>query len=77
MMITLQEKVEGRTPMGAPIVLEKQEVKRLIALMRDPRYWRDHDPQIVREVRSGFKQLYQRHASGEPEHHTERTRSAA
>jgi hypothetical protein len=63
--------------MGALIELEKQEVKRLIALMRDPRYWRDHDPQIVRDVRRGLKELYKRYASGEPEHHTERTRSAA
>jgi len=27
-------------------------------LMRDPRYWRDHDPQIVDTVSQGFRELY-------------------
>ena len=27
-------------------------------LMRDPRYWRDHEPSIVQEVRDGFSRLY-------------------
>ncbi len=27
-------------------------------LMRDPRYWRDHEPGIVRKVKEGFQRLY-------------------
>lgn len=27
-------------------------------LMRDPRYWRDHDPATVDKVREGFRKLY-------------------
>jgi len=27
-------------------------------MMRDPKYWRDHDPEYVRKVESGFKKLY-------------------
>ena len=27
-------------------------------LMRDPRYWRDQDPEIVERVRDGFRRLY-------------------
>ena len=30
----------------------------LRALMRDPRYWRDHDPAIVSQVTQGFEALY-------------------
>jgi len=30
----------------------------LRALMRDPRYWRDHEPAFVEQVRDGFKRLY-------------------
>jgi hypothetical protein len=28
-------------------------------MMRDPRYWRDRDPEFVRKIESGFKKLYQ------------------
>ncbi len=27
-------------------------------LMRDPRYWRDHDGELVRRVTDGFRRLY-------------------
>lgn len=27
-------------------------------MMRDPRYWRDHDPVLVEKVQQGFKRLY-------------------
>ena len=30
----------------------------LYELMRDPKYWRDHDPAIVSQVTHGFKQLF-------------------
>lgn len=30
----------------------------LRAMMQDPRYWRDHDPAFVQQVRDGFKRLY-------------------
>lgn len=30
----------------------------LRTLMRDPRYWRDNDPQVVEQVSSGFRRLY-------------------
>ena len=26
--------------------------------MKDPRYWRDHDPAVVREIQEGFERLY-------------------
>jgi hypothetical protein len=44
--------------MSARTELERQEVKRLIALMKDPRYWHADDPAILRDVRDGFKQLW-------------------
>lgn len=28
-------------------------------MMRDPRYWRDQDPEIVEKVRDGVRKLYQ------------------
>lgn len=30
----------------------------LRSMMRDPRYWRDHDPAFVTKVRDGFRRLY-------------------
>jgi hypothetical protein len=44
--------------MSAAVEFEKQEVRRLIALMKSPSYWRDRDPEVVREVRIGFQRLY-------------------
>ena len=29
-------------------------------MMKDPKYWRDNDPEIVRKVEQGFKKLYQK-----------------
>jgi hypothetical protein len=44
--------------MSARTDLERREVKRLIDLMKDPRYWHADDPAILRDVRAGFKQLW-------------------
>jgi hypothetical protein len=48
-------------PMSATgeITAERTEIRRLVTLMRDPRYWRDRDPTLVRAVTQGFKQLHQ------------------
>lgn len=27
-------------------------------MMRDPKYWRDHDPEYIRKIETGFKKLY-------------------
>ena len=27
-------------------------------MMRDPKYWRDMDPEYVRKIENGFKKLY-------------------
>ena len=32
----------------------------LKTMMRDPRYWRDHDPSFVEQVKNGFEQLYKK-----------------
>ncbi len=52
--------------MSAPIELEPQEVKRLVALMKDPRYWRDRDPEIERILRAGFRRLLGKQSRREP-----------
>lgn len=33
--------------------------KNLRDMMRDPKYWRDHDAEYIRKIESGFKKLYQ------------------
>jgi hypothetical protein len=58
--------------MSAQTELERQEVKRLISLMKDPRYWHADDPAILRDVRNGFKQLWD-----QPPPADDRTRPAA
>lgn len=47
-----------------PAVPDEQELKRL---MRDPRYWRDSDPELVKYVREGFKRLYGAAVGGQDE----------
>jgi len=32
--------------------------KHLREMMKDPKYWRDHDTEYVRKIESGFKKLY-------------------
>jgi hypothetical protein len=44
--------------MSARTDQERREVKRLIDLMKDPRYWHADDLAILRDVRAGFKQLW-------------------
>jgi len=40
---------------GGPARLGEREVH---AMIRDPRYWRDRDPDFVARVSAGFRQLY-------------------
>lgn len=35
--------------------LSDSELRRM---MKDPKYWRDHDPEFVRKIETGFKKLY-------------------
>ena len=32
--------------------------QKLRDLMRDPKYWRDHDPETVKKIEQGFERLY-------------------
>ncbi|MBQ1394042.1 MAG: hypothetical protein IIY81_11040 [Lachnospiraceae bacterium] len=36
----------------------KREEKELRNLMKDPRYWKHQDPEVVKRVEEGFKRLY-------------------
>lgn len=36
-----------------------QTMEQIYALMRDPKYWRDHDPAVMQKVASGFNALYE------------------
>ena len=50
--------------MKGAIETRQEDVKRLIAVMRSPRYWRDRDPELLRLVELGFKKIYRRQALG-------------
>ncbi len=54
MMKAAEPELVGEAGAGAMSVSEEE----LHELMRDPRYWRDHDPEIVARVTEGFRQLY-------------------
>jgi len=41
-------------PLPPPPISETE----LKQMMRDPRYWRDQDPEFVERVRAGFRKLY-------------------
>lgn len=53
-----------RAVFAQAMIREKQEEKselsdeKLREMMRDPKYWRDQDPQYVRMIENGFKKLY-------------------
>ena len=38
--------------------MDKHEEKNIHAMMRDPRYWRDKDPEAIKEVTGWFKEEY-------------------
>jgi hypothetical protein len=44
-----------KTGGDASVNLSDLELRRM---MRDPKYWRDRDPEYVRKIESGFKKLY-------------------
>ncbi len=49
--------------MEPAVQTEKSEMKNLTdddlrRMMRDPKYWRDSDPEYVRKIENGFKKLY-------------------
>ena len=49
--------------MEPTVQTEKNETKNLTdeqlrRMMRDPKYWRDSDPEYVRKIENGFKKLY-------------------
>jgi hypothetical protein len=37
---------------------EKLSDADLRRMMRDPKYWRDHDAEYIRKIENGFKKLY-------------------
>lgn len=53
-MIALVAHVLGSTAEVMPRLAEYDLKK----MMRDPRYWRDQEPEIVERVRAGFRKLY-------------------
>lgn len=55
MMKSGEPGLKGAPGAGQGIGVDEEQVK---ALMRDPRYWRDRDPALVRQVTQGFQQLY-------------------
>jgi hypothetical protein len=48
----------GIVPFGAG-GKSPQTMEQIYALMRDPKYWRDHDPEVMQKVASGFSALYE------------------
>ena len=40
----------------------RDDLKYLFAVMRNPRYWRDRDPELLRLVELGFRHIYRRRA---------------
>ena len=53
MMQSMEPHVE--TDGNAPEKLSDSDLRNM---MRDPKYWRDHDEEYVRKIENGFKKLY-------------------
>ena len=48
----------GKTEEEIEMIEKRKDQERdLRRMMRDPRYWRDHDPYIIQRVCEGFKDL--------------------
>ena len=43
---------------GGAAVEEPLDQGKLDQLMRDPRYWREREPEAIAKVRRGFERLY-------------------
>jgi len=54
MMRKAEPDIVGQAGSGPPAVTEDS----LRELIRDPRYWRDRDPEIVQRVTAGYRNLY-------------------
>lgn len=54
-LMTQAEPALGQRGGASMMPVSEDDVR---ALMRDPRYWRDRDPTVVRRVRDGFQRLY-------------------
>ncbi|MBP5858456.1 hypothetical protein KAJ83_15655 [Marivibrio halodurans] len=54
----MMERKEEPAPLGQGEPVPELTEDQLRRKMRDPRYWRDRDPAIQREVSDGFKRLY-------------------
>lgn len=59
--------LHGMMAKGEPGVLREGQAAQtalseasLKTMMRDPRYWRDHDPSFVEQVKNGFERLYKK-----------------
>jgi hypothetical protein len=48
----------GAAPSGLGRARDDLGEDQLQKLMRDPRYWRDHDPKIIAKVQEGFERMY-------------------
>lgn len=46
------------TGTGTSAQTDTPGLDRIRNMMRDPRYWRDHDPKIIEKVTAGFSRLY-------------------
>ena len=53
---TQEAMLGNESPSAAPAAEPTQEA--LVEMMRDPRYWRQRDPEFIARVTAGFKRLY-------------------
>ena len=54
----LRGKEPGLRPKGGSGADEALSEEQLVQLMRDPRYWKQRDPEILAKVTEGFRRLY-------------------
>jgi hypothetical protein len=60
-IVALEQMMQGgdpALPKGGNAADEMLSEEQLVALMRDPRYWKKRDPEILAKVTEGFRRLY-------------------
>lgn len=54
-MVEAQERILGMYDDAKRMAIDE---KKLRTLIKDPRYWKQQDPEMVKRVEEGFKRLY-------------------
>ena len=54
-VIEIPDDIWAKTILEENITIDTEELRNML---KDPRYWRNHDKEVVERIENGFKRLY-------------------